>query len=207
MTKPTPILTLQEEIEIMENKRETQPDSDLGRMSVGDYNRELYKTSHRGKRRRLVNLPKGDFYEKYPLTHILGDGRFVKFPPLKGIQLKLPPSVNKMYIAKASRLVKSEEYANWIEFMPQYFLSEFYENSIDWNESVGVLIFTNLRRNSDLDNIQKGILDGLVKSEVFPDDNFVDFILTVRSKLPDEGFFMLNISEPFKNDKYWHERS
>ena len=166
--------------------------------------RNIHHRAYCGKYRRLVDFDSTNFIEKYPLTPFK-DGPFAEFPPPNGVSFKSPPSANNMYVHKAGKLVKTKIYSDWLEDMTPILGSEFHEQRVDWAQSVGVLIYTNLRRKSDIDNIQKGILDCLVKAEIIPDDNFVDLLKTVRCKIPDEGFFMLNISKPFENDKYWHE--
>ena len=204
MTKPVkPMTTIRESIRYIQDTRYNK--YNIERYPTDEeWDEKINRLSYHGNNRRLVDLKNIDDIKYYPLTPDR-NGPSVQFGTLKGVQFELPPSANSMYYVKSGKLVKTKEYSDWMNKMHPILGAEFHKHRVDWAQSVGVLIFANLRRKSDLDNIQKGILDCLVKAEIFPDDNFVDFIYTVRSKLPDEGFFMLDVSYPFENDKYWHE--
>ena len=108
---------------------------------------------------------------------------------------KVPPSINNSQKAENGK----SELQEWYEDMMDPIKETFGNYRIDDTYSVGIQVYVNLNRCSDLDNRVKRIPDILERVEILHNDNHVDFQQTERSGFPQSGYFMLRISKPFIN--------
>ena len=86
--------------------------------------------------------------------------------------LPMPPSANKIWRRVGNRTLKSSEYRRWCGTAAQHVRAA--RRGETYNEPVVVHIrLKRLRRNSDLDNRIKPILDALQEGGLLTDDNLV----------------------------------
>ena len=114
-----------------------------------------------------------------------------------------PISKNKMYTpSKKYGMVKSKHYRNWLELNIPLL-----KNGLDKPDNLPIEIEIKVvqgrgfTRKSDIDNINKAILDCLVKAEIIPDDNVNYVIRTEERFFPmftnkSEAITMISYFEP-----------
>ena len=89
----------------------------------------------------------------------------------------LPPSVNKIWVCRAGRVVRSAHYEHWIKSTMIFGMGNLWR--FKW-KSVRVTIPTQVR--GDVDNYLKTCIDLMVKREITVDDRHLECAQIVRSK-------------------------
>ena len=95
----------------------------------------------------------------------------------------LPPTTNNMYRNSGSRRYKRQEVADWQEDIANL-LSEQWSSNIPYRDRATLTVnFTAQdKRNWDIDNRLKALIDCLVMAGVIKNDNQIDILHVTRKK-------------------------
>ncbi len=111
------------------------------------------------------------------------------------IELPYPPSVNTYWRANGKRRFISKEGVLFKTAVKEICRRENVRNFGSARLCVNIYIHPRSRRNFDLDNCLKAILDALMEANVYDDDSQIDMLSIARSDPKKGGAAVVSISE------------